>query len=237
MIMKVGCCGFSEAHHKYFSHFDLVEIQSTFYQPPRLGTATKWRESAPEGFEFTIKAWQLITHKPTRPTYRRLREPISQQKKPKFGFFKPTKEVFKAWEVTKEVAVSLKTKYILFQCPPNFRATDENINNLKRFFTSIDRTSLNLVWEPRGEWCPNLVKDICHELNLIHCVDPFRNESLTDTFKYYRLHGLKGYRYKYTNEDLSKLKEICCQSETVYCFFNNVTMKDDALRFKNLINS
>ncbi|MFQ6112529.1 MAG: DUF72 domain-containing protein [bacterium] len=237
MNIRVGCCGFSEAHHKYFTHFDLVEIQSTFYQPPRCSTATKWRQSAPENFEFTLKAWQLITHKPSSPTYRRLKEPLPQKKKPKYGFFKPTKEVFSAWEVTKEFAVALEVKFILFQCPASFRSTEENIENLKTFFKTIDRVPFRLVWEPRGPWAPDLIKDICQELDLIHSVDPLRSESFSDSFKYYRLHGLTGYRYKYTDEDLLKLKEICCQSENVYCLFNNIAMKDDALRFKKLINS
>ncbi len=237
MSIKVGCCGFSEAHHKYFANFDLVEIQNTFYQPPRINTAIKWREAAPEDFEFTLKAWQLITNKPTSPTYIRLREPIPQKKKSRYGFFKPTREVFNAWEVTRKFAATLNAQVILFQCPANFRSTEENINNLKTFFSSIDRGSFNLAWEPRGAWDPHLIKEICEELNLIHCVDPFRNESISESFKYYRLHGLKGYRYKYTDEDLLKLKEICYQSENVYCLFNNVTMKEDALRFKILINS
>jgi WD40 repeat protein len=46
----------------YFSAFDCIEIQSTFYGPPSVGVATKWRNAAPPGFQFCIKAWQLITH-------------------------------------------------------------------------------------------------------------------------------------------------------------------------------
>lgn len=35
MMMKVGCCGFGEAQQKYVAEFPVVEIQVTFYQPPR----------------------------------------------------------------------------------------------------------------------------------------------------------------------------------------------------------
>ena len=74
--IKVGCCGFSMAQQDYFQRYHLIEIQQTFYQPPQLRTAEKWRASAPRQFEFTLKAWQLITHEPSSPTYRRLKKKI-----------------------------------------------------------------------------------------------------------------------------------------------------------------
>jgi len=55
--IKTRCCGFAVSQQKYFQIFPLVEIQQTFYQLPRLETVLKWREAAPAGFEFTIKAW------------------------------------------------------------------------------------------------------------------------------------------------------------------------------------
>jgi len=54
----------------------VVEVQQTFYQIPRIATGKRWREEAPPDFEFTMKAWQLITHEPSSPTYRRLRTVI-----------------------------------------------------------------------------------------------------------------------------------------------------------------
>jgi uncharacterized protein YecE (DUF72 family) len=79
--IKIGCCGFAVSQQEYFKSFKLIEIQHTFYQLPLLKTAEKWRNSAPKDFEFTIKAWQLITHEPASPTYRRLREKIDPTKK------------------------------------------------------------------------------------------------------------------------------------------------------------
>ncbi|MFQ5770278.1 MAG: DUF72 domain-containing protein [bacterium] len=237
MKVKIGCCGFSEAHYKYFKDLDLVELQNTFFQPPSNSTANKLRDSAPQDFEFTLKAWQLITHKPSGLRYKNLREPISQKFKARYGFFNPTKEVFKAWEVTRNYADRLKAKCILFESANNFHPTKENIRNLRKFFNSIKQRDIQLVWEPRRNWDLQLVKDICEELNLVHAVDPFQNESVNESFKYYRLQGLRGYHYKYSDEELRKLKDFCSSGETVFCLFNNVFMKDDALRFKKLINS
>ncbi|HIC91498.1 MAG TPA: DUF72 domain-containing protein, partial [Syntrophaceae bacterium] len=72
-MIKVGCCGFPKAKGIYYQQFKVVEIQQTFYQIPRVSTVQKWREEAPPDFEFTLKAWQLITHPSQSPTYRRLK--------------------------------------------------------------------------------------------------------------------------------------------------------------------
>ncbi len=58
-MLKVGCCGFPKGMKRYFSEFRLVEMQQTFYRPPRLETALRWRDEAPADFEFSIKAWQM----------------------------------------------------------------------------------------------------------------------------------------------------------------------------------
>ncbi|MFQ6672762.1 MAG: DUF72 domain-containing protein, partial [Candidatus Tectimicrobiota bacterium] len=54
----------------------LVEVQQTFYQPPWRTTAERWRWQAPEGFAFSPKAGQLITHlyRFTDEDFRLLRE-------------------------------------------------------------------------------------------------------------------------------------------------------------------
>jgi uncharacterized protein YecE (DUF72 family) len=67
----IGCCGWAGAQARYFSQFPVIEIQSTFYDPPASKVAAKWRALAPPGFVFCIKAWQLITHASTSPTYPR----------------------------------------------------------------------------------------------------------------------------------------------------------------------
>lgn len=40
----------------YFREFRLVEVQQTFYKPPRLEIALHWGVQAPPDFEFTVKA-------------------------------------------------------------------------------------------------------------------------------------------------------------------------------------
>jgi uncharacterized protein YecE (DUF72 family) len=234
MTIKVGCCGFGEARQKYFAEFPLVEVQTTFYQPPRPETARGWREEAPENFEFALKAWQLITHEATSPTYRRLTEKIPPARLKRYGGFKPTDEVFRAWERTAEIARALASRIIVFQCPAAFTPTPRNKRNLRRFFEKIPRRGHRFAWEPRGDWRAEEVRRLCEELGLIHCVDPFKAAATHGKIRYYRLHGITGYRYRFTDADLGRLRGLCAGRRDVYCLFNNMTMLDDARRFKKI---
>ena len=116
--IKIGCCGFPRARGEYFKTFKVAEVQQTFYQPPALKTVEKWRSEAPGDFEFTLKAWQLITHEFKSPTYRRLRLSWAEEKLSRCGSFKPTEEVQWAWEETQKMARALKAKLVVFQTPP-----------------------------------------------------------------------------------------------------------------------
>src|SRR5436305_3697006 len=104
----VGCCGWPEARSRYFEHFPVMEVQQTFYEPPSVALATKWRSAAPESFRFCVKAWQLITHTYNRSTYRKLRSALSPQEYDLVGSFRPTEQVWLAWERTLAVARALQ---------------------------------------------------------------------------------------------------------------------------------
>jgi len=213
---------------KYFENFDVVEVQKTFYKPPSPETARKWRNIAPDNFEFTVKAWQVITHPPSSPTYRKAKLSLSDG-----GFFKPIKEVFEAWEVTREIARELRSPLVLFQTPKSFRDSEENIRNMIEFFSSIEREFI-FAFEPRG-WKKENVLSVCRELDLIHVVDPFLSDPLYGDIFYFRLHGFD-YKHKYTDKELQRLSEKCRElGKGGYVMFNNVHMFDDAVRFRKLV--
>jgi uncharacterized protein YecE (DUF72 family) len=228
--LKVGCCGFAGSQADYFQVFKLIEIQSTFYQLPELKTAGRWRRSAPASFEFTLKAWQLITHTSNSPTYRHLRDKIGSAMLDHYGSFQPTYEVFEAWERTARFACTLGAKVVLFQCPASFTPVDIHITNMRGFFSHIDRQGLSLAWEPRGAWPYELIGQICEDLKLIHCVDPFKNHPWPGKFLYFRLHGIDRYGYRYSDADLTRLL-AWVKDRPGYVLFNNVWMKEDAQRF------
>jgi uncharacterized protein YecE (DUF72 family) len=68
MDLRIGCCGFPLSLSRYAKIFRVVEVQQTFYQPPLTRTLERGRARVPSEFEFTLKAWQLITHEATSPT-------------------------------------------------------------------------------------------------------------------------------------------------------------------------
>jgi uncharacterized protein YecE (DUF72 family) len=223
------------AQRDYACIFSCVEVQHTFYQPPQLPTLERWRQQMPADFEFTIKAWQLITHDAKSPTYRRLKRKLSDVEKQEAGYFRPTTIVNEAWETTLASAKALEAKTILFQCPASFTQTNENISNLRKFFGRIDRGNLNLCWEPRGDWDGAVVSSICTDLDLSHVVDPFVGKTVTPDKTYFRLHGRGGWRYKYEDDELAELAATVAASKGAYVFFNNSKMTEDALRFCKLV--
>jgi len=234
-MVKVGCCGFPKPRSEYYRTLKIVEVQQTFYHPPRLETAEKWRAEAPADFEFTLKAWQLITHGPQSPTYRRLKLSWPAGRLSQCGSFKPTEEVLWAWEETRGIAAALRSRYIVFQCPASFQPSPENKENLKSFFKKARREDFRFIWEPRGKWEPQEIRAICRELDLIHGVDPFKKDPAFGKIRYFRLHGITGYRYRFSGEDLETLRQKCL--ERSYCLFNNVNMWADALAFQERVET
>jgi uncharacterized protein YecE (DUF72 family) len=232
--VRVGCCGFPVGRKDYFSQFKLVEVQQSFYKMPRLETAQRWRQEAPTDFEFSLKAWQLITHPPASPTYRKAGIKVASGAEEHYGFFRPSDEVYQAWEETRRFAQELRAKVILFQCPPSFRETPENITNMRRFFKWVKDSGFLFAWEPRGRWSPPTIKALCSELELVHCVDPMEEESLYGEPRYFRLHGGPRYRHRYTKAELRHLEGKLGEKES-YVLFNNLNMYQDALTFDRLV--
>jgi len=187
MRIRIGCCGFPLRQEEYYKLFPIVETQSTFYKLPSAVSAERWRQQAPRGFEFSVKAWQGITHQGDSPTYRR----YGHLEKPEnYGYFKPTDEVRRAWSQTDNICRSLGARWVLFQCPGSFGPTDENIANLLAFFKGFVRSKYRFAWEPRGEgWTDAILSELCRKADLVHCVDPFAREPVTKGVAYFRLHG------------------------------------------------
>lgn len=236
--VKIGCCGFSYFMPKkrfgddwkkrfsstvsaYASLFSLVEINSTFYNMPKISTVKKWFEEARKvnkNFEFTVKANQIITHK-------------SKFKENAFSVFEKMKEICKA----------LNARIMLMQTPASFSPTNDNIKAMKDFFKNIERDDIIIALELRGKWLekPKIIKSLCKELDIINCVDPLRNEPQyfgKANIAYLRLHGFGKplmYNYTFSDEELEKVKEIILSLKCKECYvlFNNFTMYDDALRF------
>lgn len=234
--IKVGCCGFRTAMADYTQRFPVVEVQQTFYQPPQLSTLERWRAIAPPGFEFTLKAWQLITHEARSPTYKRLKRELDEAERAQCGSFRQTEIVREAWATTLGCAAALEARRILFQCPASFTPTPANVERMRQFFASIERNdSLQLLWEPRGQWPDELVRSLCRELDLVHVVDPFKARTQTPEQCYFRLHGRREKGFMHASEELEEVLAVLPTESVSYVLFNNVRMLDDAIKFQELI--
>ena len=225
-MIKVGCCGFPTSMKRYFENYRLVELNSTFYEYPKLETVEGWREKAPGDFEFTVKAHQDISHK---------------------AKMKLDETCIKAFEKMKEICRTLNAKILLIQTPGSFRP--DKLGEAEKFFANINCEDLTLVWETRGpEWeKPEVVgrlRQVLSRLNVVHVTDPFRVlPAYTGQIAYFRLHGLgeELYYYQYTDEELRRLSEIAknfeAEGKTVYVLFNNLSMFEDGLRFMHYLSS
>src|SRR4051812_20341998 len=237
--LRIGVCGFCLPQAELFRRFKLLEVQQTFYWPPQLKTVERWRRAAPTDFEFTLKAFQAITHAYNHRTYRKAR--FSTDELAQCGGFCDTPVVRAAWETTRTLATALEATIVVFQSPPKFDASDANVRQFRWFFEWAERGKLRFAWEPRhATWTAELIGELCRELDLIHAVDPFEQAPVYGEPQYFRLHGksLGEFRYQYghqySDEQLERL-QLLCSARPTYCLFNNKQMAQDAERFAGML--
>ena len=235
-MMKLGMCGFTIGAAAYYKRFSVVEVQQTFYDPPPAATLKRWRSEAPPAFEFTMKAWQVITHFGTSRTYRRLKSPFPDDARTEAGGFRLNDTVFAAWLTTLDCAELLRATSILFQCPASFRPTPDNLGAMREFFRHIDHPpGIRFLWEPRGDWPDDTIRELCRELDLIHAVDPFIRPSLTPEIIYWRLHGNRSHYDNYTEAELRQIYAwLPDDDRDAYVMFNNIPRVKDIQHFQAL---
>lgn len=234
----IGTCGFGEAQTRVFRDYDILEVQQSFYQPPRVATAERWRCRAPRGFVFTLKAWQLLTHEASSPTYRRLKVDLSKADRAQAGGFRWNGLTRMAWERTRGVAAALEAEAVVFQTPRRFQPTRESLRRLTCFFERIERDGRRMVFEPRGDrWSDDVVRGLVRDLDLVHGVDPFLRRPVGRGLRYFRLHGRPAYRYRYrySDADLALLERTLSRAWPNWVLFNNDAMNVDARRFRERV--
>ena len=237
MDVRVGLCGWTVSQATYVRRFPLVEVQHTFYEPPADAVLARWRAQVPADFEFTLKAWQVVTHESSSPTYRRLKRPLAEAARGQVGGFRTTPHVLDGWRRTLECARVLRATAVLLQCPRSFRPTAVNVGRLRSFLARVDRPDGRLLWEPRGEWPDPLLSELCAELDLVHVVDPMQTETVTPEQTYYRLHGTSGMRHVHSDDELRRLRDLVDGRPSPYVLFNNLPRAGDAERFLRLLEA
>jgi uncharacterized protein YecE (DUF72 family) len=239
MRVRIGLCGFTMAMEDYALHFHVVEVQHTFYEPPRNEVMQRCIAVTPPTLEYTMKVWQLVTHSAGSPTYRRMKRPLAPGAAP--GSFRDSAAVAEGWQRSVECATVLNATALLFQCPASFTPERENVEQMRRFFTRIERPAARLLWEPRGaRWVAEraLAVSLCRELDLVHVFDPFVTPPDPSQAVYWRLHGAAGPRSSYSQAQLQQLLEMLRavgNPAPRYVMFNNIPRVGDAKRFGQLV--
>lgn len=220
--LLIGCSGFSYPHWRgpfypeelatkqwlahYCTVFASVELNVTFYRLVKPTTFEHWRDTAPEGFSFTVKGSRFITH------IKRLDAPDE-----------PLERFFAGVLQLKE-----KLFAVLWQFPPGFSC---DLERLEQFLTSLRRYAVRNAFEFRHEsWLNAEVVALCGGHNVAICMadwPPFIAEvPLTADFVYLRRHGQGGrYSSRYTIDELEadavRIRRYLAAGRDVAIFFNN----------------
>ena len=191
----------------YTRHFNTVEINNTFYQLPAEKTVDLWRETAPEGFCFAVKASRFITH------MKKLKQPETS-----------TERFFSV------LADRLGTKLgpILFQLPPGWSV---NVDRLAQFLESLPLDH-KYVFEFRDRsWLTSEVFELLHKHNVALCIHDLSDQrtpfTITSDFTYIRFHGPGHAKYtgSYSHDELqswaNRIEGWRANLTAVFVYFNN----------------
>jgi uncharacterized protein YecE (DUF72 family) len=191
----------------YSSHFNTVEINSSFYHLPLDSSLNNWYNITPANFVFTLKGSRFITHQKKLHTDAALRDALN---------------------TFQHKAYLLKEKLgcILWQLPGSQKA---DIVKLENFCKELD-TSVTQVFEFRhSSWFNQEVYDILRNYGCSLCIlsapDDLPEAIVTTSdIAYLRFHGKSGwYDYNYSdyqlNEWAEKVKPL--QVNKLFAYFNN----------------
>lgn len=201
----------------YFArHFKTAEVNYSFYHLPRAQTYQNWYSQTPADFLFALKASRFITH------------------------IKRLKGVNQAWKVFLENALNLKEKLgpILFQFPPSFKATQENLERLEKFLKFINSPigkgslkSSRFAFEFRDKsWFDEKIYKLLRKYKAAWVIADSsrypRADIVTAPFIYIRMHGPGPmFASKYSKKELwqlaQKIKKWQKEPRDIYCYFNN----------------
>jgi uncharacterized protein YecE (DUF72 family) len=209
---------------------DTIEINSSFYAPPRPKDAASWARRVQNNprFRFTAKAWQKLSHE---------NRPMEETS------LKADCAVVRSSMAPLAEAGVLGA--LLIQFPWRFRCVPENIEYLERLFRLLAEFPLALEVR-HGSWDREPFYDLLRERGVAFCnVDqPLIGDSIkpggraTARVGYFRLHGRNygnwfkedagrdaRYDYLYTKEEIRQLsdqiRKVHQSTEETYAITNN----------------
>lgn len=189
----------------YSMYFSSVELNNSFYRLPSREVFTRWKETTPEGFLFSVKVSRYITH------IRRLKD----VKEPLQKFI--------------ENATGLDNKLgpLLYQLPPNMKCDKDLLEN----FLDILPQDYRHVFEFRNNtWFDDTIFTLLKSYGAGICVYDMPGFTCpfitTGNTGYIRFHGSGTlYSGNYTEKELygwvKQIEEMSKTLTTIYIYFNN----------------
>ena len=195
--------------HYYASHFDTVEVDSTFYAIPTKQNAYLWAQRSPEGFIFHIKVYGVMTGHAVDPRTLPpdiLAEVPHSDRSQRAVFVKAPRLVELITDRFIEALYPLlsrgKLGVMVYQFPPWFTYKPENLDFILARKAVLGRYKMAVEFR-HGSWYTPAARDkVFHFLRkngIIHVVAdepqygslatvPFVPQTTAD-IAYYRLHG------------------------------------------------
>ena len=219
--IRIGCSGWQYKHwHEIFypkglaqtrwfafyaEHFDTVEINSSFYHLPKASTFEKWRDQAPPGFCYAVKANRFIT-----------------QSKKLLDCEEPMERMMSA---TRHLGERLGP--ILYQMPPSFGL---NLDRLEAFLQLVPKDVTNVFEFRNKSWYVPETFALLDRHGASFCVHDMRGSAAeriaVGSAAYVRFHGGVGkYWGRYSDERLMAWAEWLVEQarcgRTAWAYFNN----------------
>ncbi len=237
LMIRVGCSGWNYRHWRgafypeklamkrwfalYAEHFDTVEINNSFYRLPKADTVDGWRDQAPPGFCYSMKANRYITQ---ALKLSHCEEPMERMMA-SFRHFGPT------------------LGPILYQLPPSLAL---NLDRLESFL-KLQPPDIVPVFEFRHpSWYEDATFKLLDRHGASFCIHDMPGSSspriATGPAAYVRFHGGQGkYWGRYAEDDLREwagwMTDQERQGRAVWAYFNNDINADaihDALALKGM---
>ena len=198
----------------YAEVFDYVEVNTSFYHMPRLGTVRSWRRRVPRGFSFSVKCNRRATHE--------------------LGLA-PVEETYRVLECMGVVLRLLRSEMLVLQTPPGLHVDEGKVREVAALLPCAGLGGVRVFWEdrsPKSRGRLEAVREVMLGEGVVPVVDlcvepPVAGAPVT----YSRMFGAGAY-----GEDLlSKIYSRVGGGSAVLTF-HGAGMYVDALRYKALFS-
>jgi uncharacterized protein YecE (DUF72 family) len=221
-VVRIGCSGWQYKHWRgdfypeklpqqrwlayYAARFNTVEINNTFYRLPEATAFGQWRDQAPPGFVYAVKASRFLTHMkklkdPEEPVDRLLQRAANLH-----GALGP----------------------VLFQLPPRWPL---NIPRLTTFLETLPSGFRYAIEFREPSWYAAEVFALLERHQVALCLHDMAGsdsgQMIVGPFAYVRFHGVAKYSGRYADRTLDVWADWLAArlraGVSIYAYFNNDT--------------